>query len=267
MAFHDPKRLIINYLPQDFGDKELYGLFSTIGPIESCRVMRDNKTNYSYGFGFVTYNSAEDSSLAIQKLNGLELLGKRLKVSYARPSTDEIKDTNLYISNLPKHFTENDLDFLFGKFGQIVQKNILKDKITGMPRGVAFVRFERKDSAQQALLALDGYLPNGASAKLNVKIAEEHGKKKAIYFAGYQAGAMQSRQAFAGPPLSMQMPPKGPQMNPMALRGSRGGPQSRGSANFVPYPPNMAMPGRMVGGPIVRPDKTARRFNPMPAIW
>jgi len=29
---------------------------------------------------------------------------------------------------------------LFGKYGQIVQKNLLKDKLTGMPRGVAFVR-------------------------------------------------------------------------------------------------------------------------------
>lgn len=38
------------------------------------------------------------------------------------------------------NITEQYLDLLFGKYGQIVQKNLLKDKLTGMPRGVAFVR-------------------------------------------------------------------------------------------------------------------------------
>ena len=39
-----------------------------------------------------------------------------------------------------RNITEQYLDMLFGKFGQIVQKNLLKAKLTGMPRGVAFVR-------------------------------------------------------------------------------------------------------------------------------
>lgn len=35
--------LIVNYLPQDMTDRELYSLFRHSGPIESCRVMRDFK--------------------------------------------------------------------------------------------------------------------------------------------------------------------------------------------------------------------------------
>lgn len=35
--------LIINYLPQDMTERELHSIFSTMGPIESCRVMRDFK--------------------------------------------------------------------------------------------------------------------------------------------------------------------------------------------------------------------------------
>lgn len=35
--------LIVNYLPQSMTDKELFSMFVTIGPVESCRVMRDNK--------------------------------------------------------------------------------------------------------------------------------------------------------------------------------------------------------------------------------
>lgn len=35
--------LIVNYLPQNLTDNELFSIFVTIGPVESCRVMRDNK--------------------------------------------------------------------------------------------------------------------------------------------------------------------------------------------------------------------------------
>lgn len=39
-----------------------------------------------------------------------------------------------------RNITECQIDDIFSKFGNIVQKNILKDKLTGLPRGVAFVR-------------------------------------------------------------------------------------------------------------------------------
>ncbi|XP_023725328.1 sex-lethal homolog isoform X3 [Cryptotermes secundus] len=185
--------LIINYLPQNMTEKELYSMFVTIGPVESCRVMKDFKTGYSYGFGFVNYSKAEDASRAIGTLNGLQVQNKRLKVSFARPSGEEIKETNLYVTNLPRNITEQYLDMLFGKYGQIVQKNLLKDKLTGMPRGVAFVRFDRRDEAQEAINSLNGIVPENGTEPLVVKIAEEHGKQKAAYYAGWQAGYNQSR--------------------------------------------------------------------------
>lgn len=50
-------------------------------------------------------------------------------------------DSNVNESLCYRTVTEDQLEELFGKFGRIVQKNILKDKITGLPRGVAFVRY------------------------------------------------------------------------------------------------------------------------------
>lgn len=101
----------------------------------------DLQTGYSYGFGFVKYVKGDDAARAINALNGIEYLNKRLKVSYARPPGQDIKNSNLYVTNLPKTINEDVIENMFGEFGQIVQKNILKDKITGMPRGVAFVRY------------------------------------------------------------------------------------------------------------------------------
>ncbi|XP_063832924.1 sex-lethal homolog [Ostrinia nubilalis] len=189
--------LIVNYLPQSMTEKDLYAMFMTIGPIESCRVMKDFKTGYSYGFGFVNFTREEDAARAIDTFNGYQLRNKRLKVSYARPSGEDIKETNLYVTNLPRAITEDQLETIFGKYGRIVQKHILRDKSNGAPRGVAFVRFDKREEAQEAIAALNNVIPDGGTEPLSVKVAEEHGKQKAAYYAGWAAGFHHNRGDYA----------------------------------------------------------------------
>ncbi|KOB77059.1 Sex-lethal, partial [Operophtera brumata] len=40
-------------------------------------------------------------------------------VSYARPSGEDIKETNLYVTNLPRAVNEELLEVIFGKYGRI----------------------------------------------------------------------------------------------------------------------------------------------------
>ena len=54
-----------------------------------------------------------------------------LQVSYARPSSEAIKGANLYVSGLPKHLTQPDLERLFASCGAIITSRILCDNITG----------------------------------------------------------------------------------------------------------------------------------------
>lgn len=208
--------------------------------------MKDNKTGYSYGFGFVNYAKEDDAAKAISQLNGLQVQNKKLKVSYARPSGDDIKETNLYVTNLPRTITEDQLDSMFSPYGRIVQKNILKDKITGMARGVAFVRYDKKDEAQNAIDGLNGTIPPGTTDPIQVKIAEEHGKQKAAYYAGWQAGFSQS-----GPtkPIMPKVRPnyaQGAQHLQKNLRGAGGG-FNPGGFNFMN--PAGGMGGFNGGGP------------------
>lgn len=179
-------------------ERELYSMFVTVGPVENCRVMKDIKTGYSYGYGFVSFTRPQDAEKAIQQLNGLDIFNKRIKVSFARPNGEDIKDTNLYITNLPRHFNEHDLEMLFSSYGNIVQKNLLVDKITGMKRGVGFVRFNRREEAQEAIRNLDGQTLDGSNEALCVRVAQDHGKKRAAYFAGLQAGLQRNREARSG---------------------------------------------------------------------
>jgi len=173
--------LIVNYLPQTMTQEEIRSLFSSIGEVESCKLIRDKVTGQSLGYGFVNYHRIEDASKAIQTLNGLRLQNKTIKVSYARPSSEAIKGANLYVSGLPKHMAQPDLERLFSSCGNIITSRILCDNITGvnkgdgcvpgLSKGVGFIRFDQRIEAERAIQKLNGTIPEGATEPITVKFA------------------------------------------------------------------------------------------------
>lgn len=167
--------LIVNYLPQTMTQEEIRSLFSSIGEVESCKLIRDKVTGQSLGYGFVNYVRPEDAEKAINTLNGLRLQNKTIKVSYARPSSEAIKGANLYVSGLPKSMTQQDLEGLFTPFGRIITSRILCDNITGLTQqnsaGVGFVRFDQRIEAERAIKHLHNTIPEGASEPITVKFA------------------------------------------------------------------------------------------------
>lgn len=67
----DKTKLIVNYIPQFATEEDLAQIFSPIGRVENIKIMRDYKTGYSFGFGFVKYFTEEDAAKAIQLINGM----------------------------------------------------------------------------------------------------------------------------------------------------------------------------------------------------
>jgi len=222
------KNLIVNYLPQTLTDDEFRRIFEACGPISKCRIMRDLKTNYSFGYGFVEYDQAQDAQKAIVQLNNLPLQHKRLKVAFARPPGDEIKETNLYVQNIPRDYTITQFSSMFEPFGMIVQKNLLADKITGMPRGVGFVRYSKKDEADDAIRQMNGKVPPGGTIALQVRVAEDHGKMKNAYNAGFQAAMNKGKPGQGGQFDNM----RGGKMSGMGRGGNRFNPLGRGGENY-----------------------------------
>uniref|UniRef100_A0A8D1B992 ELAV-like protein n=1 Tax=Sus scrofa TaxID=9823 RepID=A0A8D1B992_PIG len=163
--------LIVNYLPQNMTQEELRSLFSSIGEIESAKLIRDKVAGHSLGYGFVNYVTAKDAERAINTLNGLRLQSKTIKVSYARPSSEVIKDANLYISGLPRTMTQKDVEDMFSPFGRIINSRVLVDQTTGLSRGVAFIRFDKRSEAEEAITSFNGHKPPGSSEPITVKFA------------------------------------------------------------------------------------------------
>nr|XP_057923964.1 ELAV-like protein 2 isoform X5 [Doryrhamphus excisus]XP_057923965.1 ELAV-like protein 2 isoform X5 [Doryrhamphus excisus] len=169
--------LIVNYLPQNMTQEELKSLFASIGEIESCKLVRDKIAGQSLGYGFVNYVDPKDAEKAINTLNGLRLQTKTIKVSYARPSSASIRDANLYVSGLPKTMTQKELEQLFTQYGRIITSRILVDQVTGLSRGVGFIRFDRRVEAEEAIKGLNCQKPPGATEPITVKFANNPSQK------------------------------------------------------------------------------------------
>ncbi|XP_034530486.1 ELAV-like protein 1 isoform X1 [Notolabrus celidotus] len=166
--------LIVNYLPQSMSQDELRSLFSSVGDVESAKLIRDKVAGHSLGYGFVNFVNPSDAERAISTLNGLRLQSKTIKVSFARPSSDTIKDANLYISGLPRNLSQTDLEDMFARFGRIINSRVLVDQASGgsgMSRGVAFIRFDKRAEAEDAVKHLNGHTPPGSSEPITVKFA------------------------------------------------------------------------------------------------
>ncbi|KAM9612361.1 ELAV-like protein 3 isoform 6-T7 [Morphnus guianensis] len=177
MADDSKTNLIVNYLPQSMSQEELRSLFGSLGDIESCKLVRDKVTGQSLGYGFVNYVEAGDADKAISTLNGLKLQTKTIKVSYARPSSASIRDANLYVSGLPKAMGQKEMEQLFSQYGRIITSRILVDQVTGVSRGVGFIRFDKRVEAEEAVRGLHGQKPLGAAEPITVKFANSPGQK------------------------------------------------------------------------------------------
>ena len=53
--------------------------------------------------------------------------------------------------------TRGELETIFSEIGEIVEIFVPTDRITGRPRGFAFVEFTEQNSAEQAIERYDGY--------------------------------------------------------------------------------------------------------------
>lgn len=165
----EKKNVIVNYIPPHITEAFLQNMFSNCGTVIGCKLMRDKTNGVSLGYAFVNYNTEAEAARAIEMFDGHQLDNKRIRVSYARPSSEAIKNANLYISGLPKAVAESDLKTWFGVYGTIISSKILLLE-SGESRGVGFIRYDKRAEAQAAIDALNG-VTIAPGATLSVKFA------------------------------------------------------------------------------------------------
>ena len=225
--------LIVNYLPQTMTEEEIRSLFSSVGEVESVKLVRDKTVIFpdplnpgtpkgqSLGYGFVNYAKPQDADQAVNVLNGLRLQNKTIKVSFARPSSDAIKGANLYISGLPKTMTQQDLEQIFAPFGTIITSRILQNAGNdSQTKGVGFIRYDTRDEAKRAIQAMNGSTPKGCTEPISVKFSNTPGSNNKILQAPLPA-------AFLSPHIARR------------IGGAMHNPVNKGLARFSPMAGDM----------------------------
>lgn len=74
---------------------------------------------------------------------------------------------NIYVGNLAREVTDDDLREAFGAFGQVTSSTIIRDKFSGESRGFGFVEMPAKAEAQAAITGLNGKELKGRILSVN----------------------------------------------------------------------------------------------------
>jgi len=77
--------IYVGNLSFDATEGELKGLFEEYGAVDSAKIIVDQFTNRSRGFGFIEMQNREEGLKAIQELDSRDHKGRALKVNEARP--------------------------------------------------------------------------------------------------------------------------------------------------------------------------------------
>ena len=83
------KKIFVGNLSFQITDFDLEDLFKEYGEVSSAKVVVDRMTGRSRGFGFVEMNSEDSAQQAVEALNGAEVKGRPINVSFAREQSNE----------------------------------------------------------------------------------------------------------------------------------------------------------------------------------
>lgn len=75
--------------------------------------------------------------------------------------------TKLFVGNLSFSTTEDDLMSIFSQYGAVESINVITDRMTGQPRGFAFVEMSNRSDAEKAISYLNGSDLQGRTLNVN----------------------------------------------------------------------------------------------------
>lgn len=260
---------------KELGKDDLEKMFSQFGSILSCTVMNDSEGK-SKGFGFVSFENAEDAEQAVVDMNEKELptfeykltvcraqkkseRQAELKRKYEQQKVERMQryqGVNLYVKNLDDTVTDEMLRQNFESYGKITSAKVMCDE-TNRSKGFGFVCFEKPDDATKAVVEMNNKML--ATKPLYVALAQRKEDRKAQLASQYmQRLAAMRMQNPAAMPGTMYNPTSGGFFVPSTLQNQR-------AATFMPAP--TAISGAQVRGTAPRWNYGATGFNPMQANY
>ncbi|XP_022209609.1 heterogeneous nuclear ribonucleoprotein Q isoform X12 [Drosophila obscura] len=216
-------RLFVGNIPKSKGKDEILEEFGklTAGLYEVIIYSSPDDKKKNRGFCFLEYESHKAASLAKRRLGTgrIKVWGCDIIVDWADPQEEPDEQTMskvkvLYVRNLTQDVTEEKLKEQFEQYGKVERVKKIKD--------YAFIHFEDRDSAVEAMRGLNGKEIGASNIEVSLAKPPSDKKKKEEILRARERRMMQMMQARPG--LVGNLSPTHPSMmslTPMRLPGAR----------------------------------------------
>ncbi len=116
------------------------------------------------------------------------------------PSLNQDKGNNvkIYVGNISREVTDDDLREAFAAFGQVESATVLKDKFTGESRGFGFVEMLAGSEAQSAINGMNGKDMKGRTLNVNEARPREDNRGGGGFGGGRPSGGGARRSSGGG---------------------------------------------------------------------
>lgn len=176
-------QLFVGDLTPNVTEEMLEAVFSElVGEPVTAILKRDPESFSPIGYGFLSFKSESSANYAL-------IAGHRVKVGNAcvRVGRAE-RNTHLYVSDLSANVSLEDIKTLFGKFGNLVEEDIVIIR-----RSYAFIRYKNRGAAEKAKRTLD---KTNLKGRISVRYAEAEPLKACV--------AVQFHSSVPRPPNSLR---------------------------------------------------------------
>ncbi|KAJ3660077.1 hypothetical protein Zmor_004547 [Zophobas morio] len=164
-----PKTLYVGNLDSSVSEDLLCTLFSQIGPVKGCKIIREPGND---PYAFVEFTNHQSASTALAAMNKRLFLDKEMKVNWAtspgnQPKQDTSNHHHIFVGDLSPEIETETLREAFAPFGEISNCRIVRDPQTLKSKGYAFVSFVKKAEAENAIQAMNGQWLGSRSIRTN----------------------------------------------------------------------------------------------------
>ena len=158
--------VFVKNLDPAINNQVLYDTFSACGNILSCKVVADEDSGVSKGYGFVHFENDEGSRKAVETLNGTVISGQKIFVGPFIKRSQRMSGlltnfTNVYVKDMGDLDAE-ELKEKFSAFGEVTSACTKKEP--RMHKAFGFVNFAKHDDAVKAIEEWHGKVIDGVSS-------------------------------------------------------------------------------------------------------
>uniref|UniRef100_A0A914HNG6 RRM domain-containing protein n=1 Tax=Globodera rostochiensis TaxID=31243 RepID=A0A914HNG6_GLORO len=249
------RKLFIGGLSLNTTDESLHAFYAQYGVLVDCIVMRDAQTKRSRGFGFVSFQSADEVDAAMtarpHTIDGKVVDPKRaVPREQSAKAESNVSTKRLYVSGVRDEHDEETFLRYFTDFGPVAKVEIIQDKNTNKARGFAFVTFDDYDPVDKCVL-LKSHMIGGYRCDVKKALSREEMQKAQQHDRDRMERGMRSR---GGPPQHGRGGDYGP---PPPGYGQYGGGYGAPQPAWGPPPPQWGGYGGGYGGYVQGPPAAA----------